>query len=167
MARAVELSCAIDAALAALDEDDFQGYSSQLLSSGDDFECQLQMKVQVFQPPAVEDDVSSSANSTAMDAALAALDEDDFEGYSSQSLSSGDDFECQLQMKVQVFQPPAEEDDVSSSGSSALEDDVSSSEGSTAASETGSSRSLRSLPSKWRSKASAFASRPMLRLVTA
>lgn len=87
--------------------------------------------------------------STAIDAALAALDEDDFEGYSSQSLSTSDDFECQLQMsKVQVFLPPPVEDDASSSGSS------------TAASET---RSTQSMTSKWRSKASAFAASAMPR----
>lgn len=85
----------------------------------------------------------------AIDAALAALDEDDFEGYSSQSLSAGDDFECQLQMKIQVFDPPAVEDDGSSSG------------GSTAASES------QSMASKWRSKASALASSAMPRLRTA
>jgi len=94
--------------------------------------------------------------SNAIDAALAALDEDDFEGYSSQSLSTSDDFECQLQMKVQVFLPPPVEDDGDSSSGE-----------STAASETQSIRSTQSMTSKLRSKAGALASSAMPRLRTA
>jgi len=95
--------------------------------------------------------------SNAIDAALAALDDADFQGCSSPSLLENDDWECQLQMKVQVFSPPPQEDEDSSS-------EASSSEASTAASENQSQS--QSVASKWKGKAGALASSMMPRLKT-
>jgi len=97
-----------------------------------------------------------AALSNAIDAALAALDDADFEGCPA---PSNDDWECQLQMKIQVFSPPAPEDDYGSESSEASESEVS-----TAASEAQSES--HSTASKWKGKAGSLASSLMPRLQT-
>jgi len=101
--------------------------------------------------------------SNAIDAAMAALDDVDFESYPSHSVSAGDDWEGQLQMKVQVFYPPPLEEEA--------EEEDNSSEGSTAASQSEyqheSQSKGKSMAAEWKSKAAALASSAMPRAMGA